>query len=162
MKPEIRSAYSPREPVNNPLSNEPTRTKQEFVKEVDINEIVSRMRRGISPPPWMTSNTPRYGDFSNLPASFQEAYAIVEAGEAAFNALPLEFRRAIDHDPRNLDKAPRELFEQFGLLKGKNSAGASPESDKTPGGTPQASSAPHSAEKTPKKGVKPTPDNADD
>lgn len=118
----IRSAYSYREPVNNPVSGEPSRTKQEFKKEVDINEIVARMRRGIMPPPWMTSNTPRYGDFSNMPTSFQEAYSIVEAGEAAFASLPLEFRRALDHNPANLPNAPRELFEQFGLIKKPESA----------------------------------------
>lgn len=116
-EPVIRSAYSHREPVNNPVSGEPTRTKQEFLNEVNINEIISRMRKGISPPAWMTSATPRYGDFTNLPVSFQEAYAIMQKGEEAFMALPLEFRRALDHNPLNLDKAPKELYEQFGLLK---------------------------------------------
>lgn len=122
MKPKIRSAFTQREPVNVPLSGEPTRTKQEFKKEVNINEIVARMRRGIVPPPWMTSATPRYGDFTNLPVSFQEAHAIMQAGQEAFASLPLEFRRALDHDPRNLDRAPRELYEQFGLLKKSDSA----------------------------------------
>lgn len=120
----IRSAYSPRDPVHNPVSGEPSRTKQEFKKEVDINEIVARMRKGIQPPAWMTSATPRYGDFTNLPASFQEAYEIVAKGEEAFRGLPLEFRRALDHDPRNLDKAPRELYEQFGLIKKPDASGA--------------------------------------
>jgi len=117
MKKIIRSAYSQREPVNNPVSGEPTRTKQEFIKEVNINEIVARMRKGISPPAWMTSATPRYGDFTNLPVSFQEAHAIMQQGQEAFMSLPLEFRRALDHNPMNLDKAPKELYEQFGLLK---------------------------------------------
>jgi len=129
--PKIRSAYSEREPVNVPVSNEPTRTKQEFVKEVDINNIVARMRKGIQPPSWMTSSTPRFGDFTNLPVSFQEAHAIMAQGEAAFAGLPLEFRRALDHDPRNLDNAPRELYEQFGLLK---------KSDETQGGSAAADS----------------------
>lgn len=113
----IRSAYSHREPVNNPVSGEPTRTKQEFKNDVNINTIIERMRKGINPPQWMTSATPRYGDFTNLPVSFQEAHAIMAAGQEAFASLPLEFRRALDHDPRNLDHAPRELYEQFGLLK---------------------------------------------
>lgn len=121
-KPIIRAAYTPREPVNNPVSGEPTRTKQEFLKEVNINEIIARMRKGINPPQWMTSATPRYGDFTNLPVSFQEAHAIMAAGQEAFAALPLDFRRALDHDPRNLDKAPRELYEQFGLIKKPASA----------------------------------------
>lgn len=162
-KLEIRSAYSHREPVHNPLSGEPSRTKQEFKKEVDINEIIARMRRGIQPPPWMTSATPRYGDFSNMPASFQEAYAVVEAGEAAFASLPLEFRRALDHDPRNLDKAPRELYEQFGLLKPKASgapvgatdAAASPGAQ---GGESPPAKAPSGANKAAKKAA----DDADE
>lgn len=164
--PEIRSAYSPREPVNNPVSGEPSRTKQEFKKDVDINEIVSRMRKGIQPPPWMTSNTPRYGDFTNLPASFQEAYAIVEAGEAAFASLPLEFRRAIDHDPRNLDHAPRELYEQFGLLKPKNSGepggsnepSGDPDTQRVKGDRDLPSKSPTGAKKPAQKPA----DNADD
>lgn len=114
---EIRSAYSYREPVDMPVSGEPSRTKQEFKTEVNINTIISKMRNGISPPAWMTSATPRYGDFTNLPVSFQEAHAIMAQGEAAFASLPLDFRRALDHDPRNLDHAPRELYERFGLLK---------------------------------------------
>lgn len=116
-KPLIRSAFTPREPVNHPLSGEPSRTKQEFKKEVNINTIIERMRKGIQPPPWMTAATPRYGDFTNMPTTFMEAHAMVEKAEEAFRSLPLDFRRALDHDPRNLDKAPRELFERYGLLK---------------------------------------------
>lgn len=118
----IHSAYSEKPPVNNPLSGEPSRTKQEFVDEVNINKIVANARRGIQPPAWMTSATPRYGDFTDMPTSFQEAYALIETAEAAFASLPLEFRRAIDHNPLNLDKAPKELYEQFGLLKKPASA----------------------------------------
>lgn len=137
MKLEIRSAYSDRESVNNPVSGEPSRTKQEFKSEVDINEIVARMRRGVQPPPWMTSATPRYGDFTNMPASFQEAYAIVQEGEQAFKSLPLEFRRALDHNPANLDSAPRELYEQYGLLN-KDQEAASDATSSTLKADPQA------------------------
>jgi len=128
----IRSAYSDKKPVHVPLSDLPSPTKQEFKKEVNINEIVSRMRKGISPPAWMTSNTPRYGDFTDMPTSFQEAYALIENAESAFRSLPLEFRRALDHNPANLDSAPRELYEQFGLLK-------KPASAESPNGDSQAS-----------------------
>lgn len=114
---KFRFAHSGQYRVCNPLSGVPTRVKQEFKKDVDINEIVTRMKRGIMPPPWMTSATPRYGDFSNMPATFMEAFQITERAAEAFRSLPLEFRRELDHDPRNLDKAPRELFERFGLLK---------------------------------------------
>jgi len=116
-KKKFYSAYNRCKPVHNPDFEVQTPTQQEFKNEVNINEIISRMRKGISPPQWMTSSTPRYGDFTNMPTSFQEAYAIIESGEAAFKSLPLEFRRALDHNPANLPKAPRELYEQFGLLK---------------------------------------------
>lgn len=140
-KLQIRSAYSGHRHTFNPVSGEPTRVKQEFKNEVDINEIIARMQRGIQPPPWMTSSTPYYGDFSDMPASFMEAHAIVEAGEAAFKSLPLEFRRELDHDPRNLDKAPRELYERFGLIKPKDSP--SPAPDRAPGSP--AKSDPHNS-----------------
>lgn len=91
--------------------------KQEFKKDVCINEIMARAKRGQNPPSWMTQKTPYYGDFSNLPASLTEAYEIVAKAEEAFESLPLDFRRAIDHDPMRLEEAPRELWEKFGLLK---------------------------------------------
>lgn len=152
---EIRSAYSPREPVNVPLSGEPSRTKQEFKKEVNINTIIDRMQRGIQPPQWMTSNTPRYGDFTGMPTSFQEAYEMVEKAEAAFASLPLEFRRAIDHDPRNLEKAPRELYERFGLLE-KKSGEASPPKSPSDG----QSAAPKGSASTPSESALKAPNKA--
>lgn len=156
----IRSAYSDREPVHVLLSGEPSRTKQEFKDEVNINTIIDRMQKGIQPPAWMTSNTPHYGDFTNQPTSFQEAFAIVEAAELAFESLPLGFRRAIDHDPRNLDTAPRELYEQYGLLNPKKSEEASPPKSPSDGQspTPQGSgsspseSSPKATNKAPKGG----------
>lgn len=90
--------------------------KQEFKKEVDINEIIARMQRGIQPPPWMTANTPRYGDFSDMPASFQEAFAIVQEANQAFLALPIEMRKELDHNPQNLDYADKAMYEKYGLL----------------------------------------------
>lgn len=140
---EIRSAFSPRKPVNNPLSGEPSRTKQEFKQEVNINEIISRMKKGISAPAWMTSATPRFGDFTNMPTSFQEAYSLIETAEAAFMSLPLEFRRALDHNPANLDKAPKELYAQFGLLKkpeGVTSAEAKPHASQSADLAPKGNS----------------------
>lgn len=128
---EIRNAFSQREAVHMPVSGNPSPTKQEFLKEVNINSIIAKMRKGISPPPWMTAATPRYGDFTNLPVSFQEAFAIMETGQAAFASLPLEMRRAADHDPRKMDQIPREMYKQFGLLKEDASA-------ESPTGDPQA------------------------
>lgn len=149
---EIRSAYSPRQPVSNPAPDpsEPSRVKSEFKNEVNINTIVRKMRNGQNPPSWMTSATPRYGDFTSGPQSLMEAFDIVQRAEIAFSSLPLEFRRAIDHDPARITSAPRELWEQFGLLK-KAPASDAPEGSKkaeAPAGgqrVPKPSKAPQGA-----------------
>lgn len=124
MKIKIRSAYSPQLRTQVPEVESKIVTKQEFKNECNINTIVERMKRGIQPPPWMTQNTPYYGDISNAPKSFQDAFEIVDRAQAAFESLPLEFRRAIDHDPRKLADAPKELFAQFGLLRPEASSAA--------------------------------------
>lgn len=152
---KIRSAYSGQLVVNVPLSGEPTPTKQEFKKEVNINTIIQRMQKGISPPQWMTSATPRFGDFTDMPCSFQEAYAVIERAEESFKSLPLEFRRALDHNPANLQNAPRELYEKFGLLK-KSDAAEVPSAP-----TSKDSTNPKGASGT-KKGAEKSPENADE
>lgn len=93
-----------------------SRVKSEFADEVDINSIMRRVKAGQNPPSWMSSKTPYYADVSNLPLSFAESFNIVQAAKESFLALPLDFRRELDHDFRNLDKAPKELFEKYGLL----------------------------------------------
>lgn len=101
-----------------PVSGEPSRVKQEPRDQVDINAIWARAKKGILPPPWMTNRKGFYDEhFADRPTNFAEAYETVQKAEALFDQLPLEFRREIDHDPRNIDKAPRELLERFGLLK---------------------------------------------
>lgn len=128
----IRHAMSAPLRVPNPvLPEHPHRVKQEFKKEVDINEIVGRMKRGIMPPPWMTSATPRYGDLTEMPVSFMEAYDIVQRAEEAFDSLPLELRRAIDHDPRRLNELTYDQYKAFGLLK-------TPEGSEAPNGASEA------------------------
>lgn len=99
--------------------------KQEFKNEVNINTIVARLRNGQNPPAWMTSKTPHFGDFVGMPTNFQDAYAVVERAEESFAALPVEFRREIDNDPRRLFDAPRELFEKHGLIRQPDGAEAS-------------------------------------
>lgn len=93
------------------------RAKQEFREECNINTIRNRMADGMSPPAWMTSKTPYYGDFSSMPQSLTEAYNVINRAEEAFESLPMGFRQALDHDPRKLDSAPRELWEKFGLVR---------------------------------------------
>lgn len=129
--------------------------KQEFKKEVDINTIIANMNRGIQPPPWMTANTPRYGDFTDLPASFSEAYDIIERAETAFMSLPLEMRKELDHDPRNLDHATREMYEKYGLLKKPESTVGSTLPPGDPVARGRGESVPAKEPKAPKKQAEP-------
>lgn len=122
MKRVVRSAASKAVKVLVPVVAEgKTRVKQEFKKEVNINTIIAKMKRGIVPP-WVTMGEQKFADLSRIPSNFMDAFNQVEAARAAFEQMPLEFRRALDHDPRNLPNAPRELFEKYGLLREKPEA----------------------------------------
>nr|QJB19196.1 MAG: internal scaffolding protein [Microvirus sp.] len=105
------------------VSGLPTRVKQEFRTDVDINTIFAKAKAGVQPPAWLTSATPRFGDFTSS-YDMQSAFDVVEKASVAFNALPLEFRREIDHDPSKIASAPRELWERFGLVSKPVPAGA--------------------------------------
>lgn len=132
----VRNAFvrvSSPHPVDSSL---PSRVKQEFLKEVNINSIMAKARQGIAPR--FNSRVPMYGDFTNSPRTFQDAFEIVQRAEESFNALPLGFRREIDNDPRNLATAPKELYAKYGLLK----EAASPASEASRGSldSPEGSS----------------------
>lgn len=148
MNHRVRNRFDRMKSIHPRLDRIPHPVKQEFAKDVNINNIIGKMKKGISPPPWMTAATPRYGDFTGGPQSLMEAFDVVQRAEEAFASLPLEFRREIDHDPRNIANAPRELFERFGLLKEKAEAlseapgrpPGSPEGSRSRGGKPKGES----------------------
>lgn len=118
MKRKIRSAYSGQVRVINPsMMEKDSKVQREFKKETDINDIMARAKRGQFPPAWMTNKTPYYGDFTQVPKNYQEAFDVVLRAKESFDSLPLEFRKAIGNDPRNLASAPKELWEAHGLLK---------------------------------------------
>lgn len=153
----VREADQPSLPCHNPPETEDMkefRVKQEFKDEVDINRIIERRDRGIQPPPWMTARTPFYGDFSDAPASFQEAFALVQEAEEAFLSLPLAMRKELDHDPRNLDHADRDMYERYGLLKKPEAAPGST----LPGDAPVAQG---SGDTSPQKSAKAKPSKVD-
>lgn len=112
----------------------PSRVKQEFLKEVNINSIMAKARQGV--PPRLNPRTPMYGDFTSGPRTYQDAFEIVARAEEAFSQLPLEFRRDIDNDPRNMFSAPKELWERHGLVKsspqGKGQAAGAPSGEGDP------------------------------
>lgn len=82
------------------ICNEPTRTKQSFKAECDINNIMKQYERtGIID---HTNNMhPEYGDFSNV-ADYHTAQNMVIDAQNSFDALPSHIRKRMGHDPANL------------------------------------------------------------
>lgn len=79
---------------------EPSRTKQDYKEECDINAIMRRYEAtGIIS--HVSELQPIYADVSAF-GDLQEAYAIMEKAQAGFDALPSALREELGHDPRNL------------------------------------------------------------
>jgi len=84
------------------FSDEPSRTKQEFTAECDINNIMARFAASNYDPSTlpMTSRKPMYGDFTGAPESYHAALNYVRDTERAFMELPAEFRAKLENDPQ--------------------------------------------------------------
>lgn len=104
----LRSAYTPgkRKQVTFEVVDRKTgelgalsRTRQEFAKECDINEIMANYKRtGVVS--HVNEARPQYGDFANLP-DLHRAMEIFNAAEAAFMQLPAAVRKEYDNDPQS-------------------------------------------------------------
>lgn len=71
-------------------------TKQEFVDEADINNIMARYRvTGLLP---QLQDEAIFGDFANMP-DYEQALQMVVAADEAFEALPSDVRAKFDNDP---------------------------------------------------------------
>lgn len=103
--------------------NKAAKTRQEPKESTDINRIVANARRGIAPT-WVNRRAPIYADMTEVPKDLMGAYQKIQAAEAAFDALPSEVRRDLDHNPSNLygwlkNPANREMAEKHGLITAK-------------------------------------------
>lgn len=121
--------------VTVPVVDVPTRTKQEFKKEVNINTIIAKMRRGIHPP-GVVLGEQQFADMTAVPTNFQDAFDRVSNAAAAFEQLPLGLRKEVDHDPRELfGPRARGLFEKYGLLKAPKASGSAATTEGDTGGS---------------------------
>lgn len=80
---------------------EPSRTRQEFADEADINNLVKRYQQTgyfYDPNQRPSSILPQFGDFSNLP-DFATVQNAIIAGQNAFNQLPVQIRARFNDDP---------------------------------------------------------------
>lgn len=93
---EVESLPMCRRRVSISFENAPSRTRQEFQEECDINNIMKKyFKTGVLT--HVNRNAPMYGE---VPAcDFREAFEIVEKSENLFSELPAELRAHFDNDP---------------------------------------------------------------
>lgn len=109
-------------------------TRQEFVQESDINNIMKRYAAGMPLP--SGKRLPMFDDFSHVP-DFQQAFEIVQKSSELFEQLPSAVRDRFGHDPQQLlaflnDSNNRDEAIKLGLIE---SPSVSVPSDKTKGGS---------------------------
>lgn len=116
----------------------PSRAKQSFKNECDINTIMKKFEKtGVIE--HVKQHGAKYGDFLDAPADYHEAANIVVRSNEMFLSLPAKVRKAFDNDPgtflaaidaaQNGDADVRDELIKLGLLKTPPKA--------TPSGVPQ-------------------------
>lgn len=119
---EFRTAYSLKERVRlqcAPTSSDPSRTKQSFKAECDINTIIARfLRTGILD--YAEKHEAQYGDATGV--DFTEAMQTVAKAQSMFNDLPSALRNRFKNEPALFldfihDDKNRDEARKLGLLK---------------------------------------------
>ena len=93
-------------------------TRQEFLEESDINNIMKRYSAGMPLP--SGSRQPMFGDFSNVP-DYAQAFDIVQRSKELFSQLPSAVRDRFANSPENLlaflqDDKNRDEAISLGLI----------------------------------------------
>lgn len=79
---------------------DPSLTKQSFAKECDINNLIAQFQRtGIG---LGNDGKAMYGDFTEVPADYQESLNMVRSIESSFAALPAKVRDRFKNNPSDL------------------------------------------------------------
>ncbi|UOF78979.1 scaffold protein [Microviridae sp.] len=120
--PFVRSAYNYDRNAASDESGlscpEPTRTKQEFADEADINTIVKRFGLGGQLPSGVV--VPTYGDFEGV-FDMHSAVQMVAAAEQAFMSMPADVRFRFDNNPALFvdfvsDESNRAEAQRLGIV----------------------------------------------
>lgn len=113
----IRGPYSKKARIKTP-SGGPSRTKQSFKKECDINNIMAKYQKtGLID--HYNSNKGEYGFATS--ADFRQCQETLLAAESQFAALPSKMRRKFDESPEQFlafceDPTNRSEMALMGLL----------------------------------------------
>jgi phage internal scaffolding protein len=117
----------------------PSRTKQEFKDECDINNIVKRYKKTGVITHYKNTNGV-YGDFSN-PVDYQTALNSIMEANDMFMELNAELRKKFDNDPKKLiefinDEKNRDEAIKLGIIEkppvSEGNQGELPASEATP------------------------------
>jgi len=97
----------------------PSRTKQSFRGESDINAIMRKYLSTGVPPSYVNRAQAMFGDFSGS-SDYLEMMLKVKSAQDVFAALPSAVRNACDNDPAKLldivfDPAQQDKLVQLGL-----------------------------------------------
>lgn len=97
----------------------PSRTKQEFTAECDINVIMKRYVQSGGDPSVLPLNTkqPRYGDFTAFPDSYHAALNYVNDTKSEFMKLDADLRARFHNDPQEFLHFVSDPANQAELVK---------------------------------------------
>lgn len=79
----------------------PSLSVQDAKDECDVNKILERFAKTGVDAFASRQGLARYGDFSQVPASYQEALTMVDAADKAFMSLPATVREKFGNDALN-------------------------------------------------------------
>lgn len=131
---------------------QPSKCKQEFAKEADINNVIKRMERGQT----VQENVGQFADVSNI-GDLASAMRTVTDAKDAFMELHPNVRARFNNDPRQLvafleDVDNYEEAVKMGLVKKvKAQPSPPPAGSATPPTPPPVKAEPKKEEKTPPK-----------
>lgn len=109
----LRVNYKPFEKKRTP-GGTTSRTKQQFMKECDIHEILRKASKGQLPD--LISRDPRYGDFTSA-LEYQEACNVAIKAQEQFNALDARVRERFLNDPVNFLKFASDASNMEEMVK---------------------------------------------
>jgi len=101
-------------PGSSPFASPKAVVQQHLKQDSDINQIVAKARRGITPTNLRPGGV--FADVSKMPSDLTEAFATVETAWESFMELPAKAREELNNDPRRLTKANADFFKRHGLL----------------------------------------------
>lgn len=98
----------------------PSRTRQDFAKDCDINVLMAHYEKNAVMPP-INGKEPSYFDASGVP-DFREALDIAREASEAFMRVPAAVRKELDNDVHRFveycnDPANKEQLQKWGLVE---------------------------------------------